>query len=105
MGFEATSCIACGQCVSVCPEQTRGAIRVQRVISWEQLSAGPQVMAQDRWTRCLRCGASIAPARMLDRVMALLATESSSLHENLTTYCFSCRLLAGDSTERSEHDT
>lgn len=103
--FEAMSCIACAQCVSVCPEQTRGAIRVHRVISWEQLLAGPQVVAQDRWTRCVRCGASIAPARMLDRVMALLTNESATLHENLTAYCVSCRLIAGHSAGGSDHDT
>ncbi len=103
--FEAASCIACAQCVSVCPEQTRGAIRVHRMISWEQLLAGPRVLAQDRVTRCVRCGASIAPARMVDRVMALLGNESPGLRENLAQYCASCRFIAGPAAGRPEHDT
>lgn len=103
--FEAASCVACGQCLSICPERARGAIRVQRAIAWGRLRSGEQVMTRDLVARCVRCGTPIAPGRMLDRIMALLADDSSSLQSTLSRYCVSCRVIGSSSEGGTGHAT
>lgn len=93
MRFDPARCTACGLCVSRCPEQGRDAIHLSRRVDPESLRAGSRQLFRTPLRRCVACGAPVAPAPMLNRVLELLGEDSGHLQRVLTQYCTSCRPL------------
>lgn len=87
--FDHARCDACAACVQVCPE---GALEIDRRLEFSRLWQ-PAVLAEDQMVRCLRCGAAIAPGRMLEKVQRSLDGAKASSGEALGRYCPSCQML------------
>lgn len=79
--FDHGRCIACEACVRVCPET---AVQVERGLDVSRLGT-TAVLAEDEMSRCQRCGAAIAPRRMMIKVGRGL--EAFAL-------CAECRIFA-----------
>ncbi len=82
-------CIACGQCLEVCPERERGAIALRRGVDTAGLLRGRQDIASDELALCGRCGGVVAPRKMLARLEALLGPRS----RRMAQLCQDCRGL------------
>lgn len=95
LSFEPARCVGCGLCAGVCPEVNRGAIAVERAVDLGRLRQGRVTFYREPVVRCARCGAPIAPDRLVNRVLGLLGAEYSALFPVLTRYCNSCRGLVG----------
>ena len=87
--FDHGRCVACEACVRVCPER---AVEVTRRLDLARLG-GQEVLAEDRVARCARCGAAIAPKRMLERVQRCLNGTQAASARALGRYCASCLAL------------
>ncbi len=92
LSFEAALCTACAQCLPACPEKAQGVLELERATNLERLAAGRVVLHEDHEWRCESCGAPIAPARMLQRIEALLGDEHAATLGVITRYCPQCRL-------------
>ena len=90
ISFDGTVCVACGQCVSVCPEIEAGAIMMRKATDLSILSRGRQVVYRGTDALCERCGATIAPQAMLDRIAELLGEEGYAA-KHTTRLCINCR--------------
>ena len=91
LAFDPALCVACGQCLPVCPEKERGAIRLSLRTDLALLRQGKRTLYQQEMVRCAACGGPIAPARMLERIEALLGPENSRIAGLLRRYCLTCR--------------
>jgi ferredoxin len=89
LSFHAALCIACGQCLSKCPEQ--GAINLDKRTDLKQISQGKTVIYREETARCVACGAPIAPHKMLKRIETLLGSEFTATMPILSRYCLDCR--------------
>ncbi|MDR7402262.1 MAG: 4Fe-4S binding protein [Armatimonadota bacterium] len=90
--FDPDRCVACGHCVPVCPEP--GVLRLRQTTSPAALAAGKVPVATDRAPRCARCHRPIAPAGMLRRIAAALASHPETV-QVISRYCADCRGLPG----------
>lgn len=90
--FHPSLCVACGQCLPTCPEP--GAIALNKKTDLESIRQGERVVYQEEMVRCIRCGAPIAPQKMLQRIEALLGSEFAATMPTLTHYCMDCRSTA-----------
>jgi Fe-S-cluster-containing hydrogenase component 2 len=89
--FDGSRCVACEQCLPVCPENVAGAIAVKRSTDFARLTEGPVTLCRDREARCESCGAPVASLSMLSRIESLLGEEDAALVRHLGRYCLSCK--------------
>jgi ferredoxin/coenzyme F420-reducing hydrogenase delta subunit len=82
--FDHALCTACEACIKVCPE---GALEVERRLEFSRLGR-TAVLARDETARCNRCGAAIAPQRMLRKVQGVLGRGKT-----ISQYCPACQML------------
>ena len=61
--FEHNICIACSQCVEVCPEKC---LEVERTLEPGKLNDPPVVLFEDSIARCRECGRVIGSRAMID---------------------------------------
>ena len=91
IAFDPRLCIACGDCLPVCPEKKAGAIHLARITSVNELGRGTRVVLSDQEVRCRRCGTPVASRRMLTRIAEMLG-EGSNLR-GIDDLCSDCRGL------------
>ena len=91
--LDGSTCIACGQCIKVCPEADAGAIRLDRATDLAHLIRGQTTVYRDKEARCERCGAPIASIAMLNRIASMAGEELSPLMVQISRYCPDCRGL------------
>jgi ferredoxin len=91
LDFDATLCTACGQCLPRCPETESNAITLSRRTDLERIEQGRTSIFRTETTRCVACGAPIAPGAMIKRIEALLGSEFAATMPILTRYCIDCR--------------
>jgi len=92
--FDHASCVACSACVEACPEKV---LTVERALDLGLLRSGPVPLAEDRMVSCRRCGKTIAPSRMLQRVQRLLNPQPPDPKPQTLDFfevCPSCRMVA-----------
>jgi ferredoxin len=94
LSFDAALCTACGQCLPKCPEAAADAITLARRTDIERIGQGRTSVYQEETARCVTCGASIAPRRMLRRIEALLGSPFAATMPVLNQYCMACRSTA-----------
>lgn len=87
--FTPARCVACDLCVDACPEQSRGAIAMERVTDAGAIAGGARILAQEDVARCRACGGPVAPAGVLSRVADILGTQFDA--RRMAELCPSCR--------------
>jgi ferredoxin len=89
--FDGSRCVACEQCVPVCPESVAGAIAMKRTTDFARLTEGPVTLCRDREAHCEGCGAPVASSSMIGRIEAILGKEEAALVSQISRYCLSCK--------------
>jgi formate hydrogenlyase subunit 6/NADH:ubiquinone oxidoreductase subunit I len=84
-------CVACGQCLDICPESERGAIAMSIGFDLADWAMGRREVRRDSLPRCESCGSPIAPLAMLERIASMLGPEHSAVTGLLNTRCLACR--------------
>ena len=74
--FKHNLCIACSQCVEVCPEQC---LSLERTLELDRLSQPATVLFEDEIVGCSECGSPVASRAMIDRLRAKLVNREDSL--------------------------
>jgi len=85
--FRHNLCIACGQCVEVCPEQC---LRLERTLELDRLGQPAVVLSEDSLGRCAQCGAPTAPRSMLANLGARIRGRGGPVAQ--LDLCSTCRL-------------
>ena len=86
--FKHNLCIACGQCVELCPEQC---LFLERTLELDRLGNPPEVLFEDRIARCRECGNPIGSRAMIERLQAKLPAGVGSLASHLEL-CPECKV-------------
>ena len=89
--FDHADCVACGQCVDVCPEIDNGAIALEIATDIDALRSGRRTLMENTETLCEQCGKPVAPRGMLDRIAAILGPDYDA--KNMERLCVQCRGL------------
>ena len=70
--FKYSLCVACSQCVEVCPEKC---LHLERILELDKLDSPATVLFEDELIRCSECGSPIGPRAMINNIQArILAT-------------------------------
>ncbi len=88
--FKHGLCVACGQCVEVCPEQC---LVLERILDLSQIKGAPVVLFEDRIARCRQCGGVVGSAAMIERLRAKLVNRGDLLTSQLEL-CPRCKAEA-----------
>ena len=84
--FKHNLCVACGQCVEVCPEQC---LRLERTLEPDKLGSPATVLFEDEIVRCSECGSPVGSRAMINSIKAkvLAAGQFSSSQFELCPEC------------------
>jgi ferredoxin len=85
--FQHEACVACGECVDVCPENC---IRLQHILELDSIGREPSMLLQGSFMKCRICGAPFAPRAMIDILKARLRGRGDNLDQQLEV-CPECR--------------
>jgi len=85
--FKHGICVACGQCVDICPEKC---LHVERLLEVEKIDE-QSVLFEDEIARCSRCGGAIGPRVMIDKLQASLTASGHSFTSQLGL-CPDCKV-------------
>ncbi len=87
--FKHGDCVACNQCVEICPEQC---LRMERVLELDKMG-NQSVLFEDKVVRCSGCGSPIGSKAMIDKLRArVLAAGQSFPHQ--FELCPACKVKA-----------
>ncbi len=89
--FDGSRCVACEECVLVCPESVAGAIAMKWTTDFARLTGEPVTLCRDQETRCVACGAPIASSSMRSRIEAILGKNETALVAQISRYCLACK--------------
>jgi len=89
LSHKAASCVGCGLCVAVCPEN---ALEISRNWQFRKEFFEEGVMAAGEPMNCLRCGKTFGTRKSYDRVMSILAAKES-VDTSHFEYCEDCRVI------------
>jgi ferredoxin len=78
--FKHNLCIACGQCVEVCPEQC---LHLERTLELDRLNSPAVVLFEDKIARCSQCGSPLTSRAMIDKLRAKLVNRGDLLTSQL----------------------
>jgi len=85
--FKHGVCVACGQCVEICPEKC---LQVERLLEPEKMDE-QSVLFEDEIARCSRCGGPIGPKAMIDKLQARMTASGHALTPQLGL-CPDCKV-------------
>lgn len=83
-------CIACGQCIEVCPEQC---LSLERTLELDKIDSPPVVLFEDGIARCRQCGSIIGSRAMVDRLPGRLLNLGDAVTSQLEL-CPACKAEA-----------
>ena len=63
--FRHGSCVACGQCVEICPEEC---LHLERTLELDRINQPAKVLFEDRIARCSQCSNPIGTEAMIDKL-------------------------------------
>jgi ferredoxin len=73
--FKYGVCVACGQCVKICPEQC---LSVERILEPDKIET-ETVLLEDEIIKCTRCGSPVGPALMIARLRDRIGSSDPNL--------------------------
>jgi ferredoxin len=84
--FKHNLCVACGQCIELCPEQC---LHLERTLEPDKLDSPATVLFKDKIARCTECGRPVGSKAMIKRMKAKIldAGQSPSLNLELCPEC------------------
>ena len=68
--FKHNLCVACGQCVEICPEQC---LHLERTLELDELNGPATVLFEDKIIRCSECGSPVGSRAMINSIKAKLS--------------------------------
>ena len=89
ISHQSALCVACGLCVSVCPEN---ALKMSRNWQFTDTFFQKEVMAAGEAMACPRCGKIFGTKKSYERVMSILASKES-VDTTHFQYCDDCRVI------------
>jgi len=85
--FQHNACLACNECIEVCPEQC---LKLERTLEPDKLNDPPVMLFEDKVSRCRECGNVIGTRAMIDSLrIKLAATED--FPDSLLELCPLCK--------------
>ena len=90
--FKHGLCVACGQCVEVCPERC---LHLERTLELDGLNLPAVVLFEDEIVRCAGCGLPFTSRAMLDSITAKLPAAGDPLRLELCSECKARATLSG----------
>ena len=88
--FKHNFCIACGQCVEICPEQC---LQLERTLELDRLGSPPTVLFEDVIVRCRQCGDPIGSKTMIGKIQARVLAAGQSFPDRFEL-CPMCKVKA-----------
>ncbi|BHH82875.1 4Fe-4S binding protein [Desulforhopalus sp. 52FAK] len=90
--FTASSCVQCGYCETICPENDC----LEVIYNQLDLSGGfftSHIMAQDTLFKCIECGEGFAPVQSIEKIIALMTPSfgDDSLRIKSLSCCPDCK--------------
>jgi len=84
--FKHNLCVACSQCVEICPEQC---LHLERTLELDGLNSPATVLFEDKIVRCSECGSPVGSRAMINSIKAkvLAAGQFSSSQFELCPEC------------------
>ena len=84
--FKHNLCVACSQCVEICPEQC---LHLERTLELDGLNSPATVLFEDIIVRCSECGSPVGSKAMINSIKAkvLAAGQFSSSQFELCPEC------------------
>jgi len=73
--FKHNLCVACGQCVAVCPEQC---LHLERTLEMDGLNRPATVLFEDEIVRCAECGSPVGTKAMLAKLQVRVSAAGQS---------------------------
>lgn len=98
--FTHSCCVACTACVEVCPEKV---LRLEKTMNLSLLGK-TTVLAKGRMAHCRRCGKTIAPVTILQKVRDQLAGRKTSARPSLDVFCPDCRIFSSLDSKQDGSD-
>jgi ferredoxin len=98
--FTHSRCVACTACVEVCPEKV---LRLEKMLNLSLLGK-TTVLAKGRMAYCRRCGKTIAPLTMMQKVRDQLAGRKTSPRPSLDVFCPDCRIFSSLDSKQGGSD-
>jgi ferredoxin len=86
--FKHNLCLACGQCVELCPEQC---LALERTLEVEKLNSPAIVLFEDEIVRCSGCGSPVASRAMMDKIRAKVPS-GEQLSSSRLELCPTCKI-------------
>lgn len=99
--FIETKCVQCGICAATCPEH---AIRLEPRLSLAADAKAPRVLNEAEVVACIRCGKPLGPRKMVESMIAKLASHSMWSGDGALDrlrMCADCRVVDLMRNERS----
>lgn len=88
--FRYGSCVACGQCVEVCPEEC---LHLERTLELDRINQPAKVLFEDRIARCSQCGSPIGTKAMIERLQAKVVAAGGA-SPSYFELCPTCKIKA-----------
>ena len=88
--FKHNLCVACGQCVEVCPEQC---LHLERTLELDELKRPATVLFKDEIVKCSECGNPVGSKAMINSIRTKV-TASGQLPALQFELCPDCKAKA-----------
>jgi len=85
--FHHGSCVACGTCLDVCPENC---LALHRILEMDKIDHAEPILS-DRIVSCQRCGNPVAPRLMIESLRSRLQGSGEHLGDQLEL-CPTCKI-------------
>jgi len=82
--FKHTSCVACRQCIEICPEKC---LHLERTLELDRINQPAAVLFEDRIVRCRECGSPIGTEAMINKLRERLPAATGPSQFELCPDC------------------
>jgi len=88
--FRHSTCIACGECVKICPEDC---LSLQRTFDVDRVNQPAKVLFEDMVIRCSECGSPVASKAMINKLRDKVPAAAQRFHSRFEL-CPACKIKA-----------
>lgn len=88
--FKHTLCIACNQCVEICPEKC---LHMERSLELDEINRPATVLFENKTARCAGCGSPLASIAMIENIKAKVLAAGQAVPSTIEL-CPDCKVKA-----------